>query len=191
MVVSRGVSRQRVQGAVITALAWITVVMATWVTAGFFVFVIPAVDRPQRADAIVVLAPVVGTGRLELAEKLMSDGFGTLLVVSMPGDVHAHKVSEICHASRSYQIICFDPDPVTTQGEARAIQRLSEEFKWDSITVVTNDFHVARAKLVIQRCYSYQLNMIAVRSDLALKDWAYQFLYQSAAWVKAAISYRC
>ncbi|WP_189337470.1 YdcF family protein [Arthrobacter sp. AFG7.2] len=175
----------------ITALAWSSVVLATWVTAGFFVFVVPAVDRPQRADAIVVLAPVVGTGRLELAEELMSDGLGTLLVVSMPDGVHRHNFSEVCRANRSYRIICFDPDPVTTQGEARAIQRLSEEFNWGSITVVTNEFHVARAELIIQRCYSYELNMVAVRSDLALKDWAYQFLYQSASWAKAAISYEC
>ena len=121
----------------------------------------------------------------------MSDGHGTSLVVSMPTDGGGDGSSDICSASRPYRIICFSPDPVTTQGEARAIRRLSEEFKWDSITVVTNDFHVTRAKTIIQRCYSYQLNMAAVRSDLALTDWAYQFLYQSAAFMKAVIRHEC
>lgn len=188
---SRGLGRHRLEKAVLTALAWSSVLLATWVAVGFFLFVVPAVDRPQRADAVVVLAPVVETGRLELAEELMSDGYGTLLVVSMPDDVDADSSSEICRASRSYRIICFSPDPVTTQGEARAIQRLSEEFKWRSVTVVTNDYHVARARTIIQRCYSYHLIMIAVRSDLALKEWAYQFVYQSAAWGKVAIDHEC
>lgn len=191
MVVSHGVVRHRIRRAVFIALASSSVLLAAWVTAGYFLFVVPAADHPQQADAVVVLAPVVETGRLEVAEKLMTDGYGELLVISTPDDAPVNKSSDICRTGRSYQVLCFSPDPVTTQGEARAIQRLSEELNWGSVTVVTNDFHTARARVIIQRCYSYRLNMIAVRSDLDFTDWVHQFVYQSAAWAKAAIAQEC
>jgi hypothetical protein len=148
------------------------------------------VDLPEESDAVFVLAPILSTGRLEYAESLMPEGNGTTLVVSVP-DGSDESSSDICHANRSYQIICFSPDPVSTQGEARAIQRLSEEYGWHNITVVTNDFHVTRARTMIERCYSYQLNMEAVRGDRSLTGWAYRFVYESAALVKAAVLFGC
>jgi hypothetical protein len=188
---SDGVSSHRVQRSVIGILIWGTVLLAAWVTLGFFLYVVPAVDQPERSDAVVVLAPVVGTGRLEFAESLMSEGYGTTLVMSVPGDGSGQRSSHICRGSRTYPVICFSPDPETTQGEARAIRSLSEEYGWRSVTVVTNDFHVTRARTIIERCYSYQLNMVAVRGDRPLISWAQEFVYESAALLKAAVHPEC
>ncbi|MBD1593446.1 YdcF family protein [Arthrobacter sp. S1_S22] len=174
-----------------SALVWGSTLLAAWVIVGFFLYVVPAVDQPERSDALVVLAPSAGTGRLELGEHLMSEGHGTTLVVSMPDDETGGASSEICRAKRTYPIICFSPDPVTTQGEARAIRSLSKEYGWRSLTIVTNDFHVTRARTIIERCYSYKLIMAAVRADRPLASWVDVFLYESGALVKAAVHPEC
>ncbi|MDQ0673964.1 uncharacterized SAM-binding protein YcdF (DUF218 family) [Pseudarthrobacter siccitolerans] len=165
--------------------------VAAWVIVGIFLYVVPAVDAPERSDAIVVLAPPIDTGRLEYAEILMSEGYATTLVVSLPEHVSGQSPTDICSANRPYRVICFSPDPVTTQGEAKAIKRLSEQYAWQSITVVTDDFHVARSRTLIERCYPKQLYMAAVRNDRSLTDWAYRYVYESAALVKAAVDWGC
>lgn len=151
----------------------------------------PSVDQPARADAIVVLAPPLPTGRLAYAETLMSEGYADTLVISVPKDSTGVAPTHLCTASHPYKVLCFTPDPVTTQGEARAIQRLAEEHNWHSINVVTNDFHVTRARIVIERCYSHELNMLAARQDSSLMLWAYRFAYETAAFVKVAGEQGC
>ncbi|MDQ0689871.1 hypothetical protein QF047_000831 [Arthrobacter sp. W4I7] len=122
---------------------------------------------------------------------LMSQGYATTLVVSVPQQGGDKTSAGICSANRSYEVICFSPDPVTTQGEAKAIKRLSDQHVWQSITVVTDDFHVARSRTLIERCYSNQLYMLAVRNERSLAGWAYRYAYESAAFVKAAVDWRC
>ena len=186
------VSSPRLRKALSAALVWGKVLLATWIVAGIFLYVVvPAMDQPERADAIVVLAPILNTGRLEYAEKLMSEGYATTLVVSMPDHASDKGSEDICSASRPYRVICFNPDPVTTQGEAKAIKRLSDQYSWNSVTVVTNDFHVARARTLIERCYSKQLYMAPVRSDRTLVGWVYRFVYESAAFVKVGVQEDC
>lgn len=182
---------QHIREPFIATVVWGVVLLAVWIIAGLFLYVNPIEERPERSDAIVVLAPNIPTGRLDYAENLMSQGYGSTLVVSVPDDTSGKTPSDICDANRTYRIICFSPDPVTTQGEARAIQRLSGEHAWRTITVVTNDFHVTRARTIIERCYSHKLNMAAVRNDHSLTDWSYRFVYESAAFVKATVHRDC
>lgn len=175
--------RHRLRRPHIAALTWGGSAVATWAVAGLFLYVYPVLDQPARSDAVVVLAPV-STGRLLYAESLMSEGYGETLVISFPETGNDWVSSELCHAGRPYRVICFSPDPVTTRGEARAIRRLSDEHRWHSINVVTSESHVTRARIVIGRCYSEDLNMLAVRMDSSLKWWAYRFIYETAAFVK-------
>lgn len=146
----------------------------------------PVVDQAEYSDAVVVLAPPVSTGRLDHAESLMAAGYGRTLAISFPEDGSGAARSDICRVNRPYRVICFSPDPVTTQGEARAIRRLSDEYGWQSINVVTDDFHVTRARIIIGRCYSHNLNMVAYKQDRSLMSWAYRFIYETAAFVKLA-----
>lgn len=188
---NHSVGRSRSRKPLIVAILWGNILLAAWVIAGIFLYMVPAVDQSERADAVVVLAPILQTGRLEHALGIMSESPGTTLVVSVPKHASDKGSDEICRARRSYQIICFSPEPVTTQGEARAIQRLSEEHGWRSVTVVTNEFHVTRARTIIERCYPHQLNMDPVRRDRSFNGWVYRFVYESAAFVKAAVRYEC
>jgi hypothetical protein len=181
----------RVRRPLIASLMSGGTIIWAWLIAGLFLYVDPAVDQPKHSDAVVVLAPTVTTGRLDYAESLMSDGYGSTLVISVPEDPSGNAPTDVCRAKRTYRIICFSPDPVTTQGEARAVRRLSEEHGWRSITVVTNDFHATRARTIIGRCYPHDLNVAAVRHDRSLTDWAYRFVYETAAFVKVVADPGC
>lgn len=186
-----GARRHRIQRCIIRALVWVVVLLAAWVIASFFLIEDPAVDQPKQSDAVVVLAPAVTTGRLDYATKLVSEGYGPVLAISTPVGLSGNPPAEICGAKRPYRVICFEPEPATTQGEARAIERLSDENGWQHITVVTDDSHVSRARTLIARCYSRDLDMAAVEPDLSPINWAYRFVYESAAFVKAAVEWGC
>jgi DUF218 domain len=178
--------RHLVRNSFIAALVCCDALLVAWAVAGIFLFVNPVVDQATESDAIVVLAPATATGRLDYALGLMSEGYSATLVISAPDDE-----SSICGAHRPYRIVCFSPDPVTTQGEARSIQKLSEENGWRKITVITDDSHVTRARMLIARCYSQELNMSAYGRELSPSRWAFRFLYESAALVTVVLRPSC
>lgn len=186
-----GVRSHRVRRLFISAFVWGHVLLAAWVIAGYFLIVTPVVDRPAQSEAVIVLAPAITSGRLAYAVQLMSEGYGAVLVISLPDSESGTHPPGVCEANQPYPIICFSPDPVTTQGEARAIQRLSEENQWRTITVVTDESHITRARTLIGRCYSHELNMAAVKQDLPPRWWTYRFVYESAALAKASVDWGC
>jgi uncharacterized SAM-binding protein YcdF (DUF218 family) len=167
-----------------------------WAVAGIFLYVAPPADEPQHADVLFVLGPP--DKRISYAEQLMQQGYAPTLAVSSPIDQYGRFEASICGAQRSYRVICFSPDPVTTQGEARALKNLSDEYGWKSANVLTAQFHVTRARVIVDRCYKGDLHMVADRMDLPLVSltdptysWAYQYLYQTAAFVKVALHPEC
>jgi uncharacterized SAM-binding protein YcdF (DUF218 family) len=167
-----------------------------WAVAGIFLYVAPPSDEPQHADVLFVLGPP--DQRMVYAEQLMQQGYAPTLAVSSPVDKDGRFEAGICGAHRSYRIICFNPDPFTTQGEARALKDLSDQYGWRSANVLTVQFHVARARVILTRCYGGDLHMLADQRSLPLlsftnpsNTWAYQYLYQTAAFVKVAIHPGC
>jgi uncharacterized SAM-binding protein YcdF (DUF218 family) len=176
-------------------MAFCAAVVALWVTAGFFLYVAPHTDVPEHADVLFVLAPQ--GDRMEFAEQLMDQGVAGTLAVSAPQGTDDS--AALCKQNRAYRVVCFDPDPVTTQGEARALKRLSEEYGWKGAVVLTAQFHVSRARVLMQRCYHGDLGMIAFGREMPLvgfphegrSSWAYHFVYESAAFIKVAINQDC
>ncbi|WP_147294420.1 hypothetical protein [Arthrobacter sp. RT-1] len=167
-----------------------------WIFAGLFLYVWPRADTPEPVDALFVLAPQ--GARTALAEQLMEQGIADTLAISAPGGDDA-AIDQLCKQKRAYRIICFDPDPVTTQGEARAIQALSNEYGWENVSVLTAQFHVTRSRILIQRCYKGSLAMIPFARAMPIiefphvgqSSWAYHFVYESAAFVKVALRREC
>jgi uncharacterized SAM-binding protein YcdF (DUF218 family) len=167
-----------------------------WAIAGIFLYVTPPADEPQHADVLFVLGPP--DQRMVYAEQLMQQGYAPTLAVSSPVGKDGKYEAAICTANRPYRIICFNPDPFTTQGEARALSDLSQRYGWQSANVLTAQFHVTRARVIVSRCYAGDLRMIADRRKLPLvsaskptNSWAYQYVYQTAAFVKAAVHPDC
>ena len=178
---------------VASALATLVII---WAVSGFFLYVAPAADNPRHADVLFVLGPP--DQRMEYAQKLMEQGYAPVLAVSVPLAQDGRFDAEICSAHRPYRILCFHPEPFTTQGEARALRDLSAQYGWKSADVLTAQFHLARAQVIVERCYSGELGMVADRRRMPLVSvtnfhgsWLYQYIYQTAAFVKVALNPGC
>ncbi|MGM7777345.1 YdcF family protein [Arthrobacter sp. KNU-44] len=193
---ARTALRRRKRRLLLKSFAAIGVLVMVWAIAGIFLYVAPPADEPQHADVLFVLGPP--DQRIGYAEQLMQQGYSPTLAVSSPIGKDGKFEASICTAQRPYQIICFNPDPFTTQGEARALKNLSDHYGWKSANVLTVQFHMTRARVILSRCYGGELHMIAHHRSLPLvslssptSSWAYQYLYQTAAFVKVAIHPDC
>lgn len=130
----------------------LTLVVAYVAVAGYL-FVVHHDDRPAKADAVVVLS---GTKeRLPVGQRLVREGYAPLLVVSRS----THPKAAELRACRT-GALCFRADPYSTRGEARAIARLAAARHWRTVDVVTSQFHVFRARILIRRCYHGGLRMV-------------------------------
>lgn len=147
-------------------------------------FVFPDTGMPARVDAIVVLG---GDGdRLGLGMQLARDDRAPYLVLSMglpwmPGGICTQHVGPAT-------VICFQPDPDTTQGEAEGAARLAKRYGWRSLVLVTTRDQVWRAHLRFQRCYAGAI--YGVGSSVAWDRWPWAIAYQWAGTVKAEVLQR-
>jgi len=88
-------------------------------------------------------------------------------------------------------VMCISPKPFTTQGEAAALGRLAAVHGWHSAIVITNTWHVLRARMYLQRCFSGALSVIDSGQPSSLPYWAYEYAYQSAAFLKSTTESGC
>ncbi|GGH91187.1 hypothetical protein GCM10007170_06750 [Arthrobacter liuii] len=163
--------------------------MVIWIMAGLWLFVVPPADHARRADVLLVLGPP--DDRMDYAEQLMQHGDAGTLAVSSPVDNAGQFTAPICKAATAYPVICFHPEPFTTQGEARSLQALAQQHSWHSANVLTAQFHITRARVIVARCYTGDLRMLDYSPQLSLGAWAYQYAYQSAAFLKVAVHPGC
>lgn len=143
-------------------------------------FVDPPVDRPQRADAIVVLGgdgARVGTGL-----RLFDEGWATTVLLSVavpryncPKDIPA-----------GMHLICFVPHPFTTQGEARFLAATARAHHWTTVLVVSGRAQTLRAKLRVQRCWGGRVLMVPAPQAGGLRGW-YDVAYEWGATIKALV----
>lgn len=165
------------------AAAFLALIVAFCVvTARLFVF--PTMGMPARVDAIVVLG---GSGdRLDLGLQLAREGRAPYLVLSLglpwvpPGICTEHVGSA--------QVICFHPNPDTTQGEAEGASQIAKEHGWKSIVLVTTRDQVWRAHLRFERCYPGQI--YGIGSALSWDQWPHAIGYQWLATIKAETTQR-
>jgi uncharacterized SAM-binding protein YcdF (DUF218 family) len=171
----RGLRSKRV-GLVLAASA---ALFAVFCISSALLFVFPATGMPARVNAIVVLG---GSGnRLDLGEQLAQEGRAPFLVLSrglgwIPPGVCGGHVGPA-------QVICFSPDPSTTQGEAEGAARIAAGHGWRSLALVTTTDQVWRAHLRFQRCYGGKIYGVA--AQVPWYDWPYAVLHQWAGTVKA------
>jgi uncharacterized SAM-binding protein YcdF (DUF218 family) len=102
---------------------------------------------PARVDAIVV--PGGPGNRIAIAITLAEQGRARYLVLSEGGYVPP----QLCGAHvGTATVLCFMPNPDTTQGEAEATARLAKEYGFRSIVLVTRPDQTWRAELRLGRC---------------------------------------
>jgi len=162
-----------------TLLLVLAGIVALWLGACAVLFVWPPAESspPAHADAVVVLSGGLNQ-RLDPALALMRTGIAPVLAVS--GAFHPtkwKKARRLCRGKLGplrYRVLCFEPRPYSTRGEAETIARLAQAHHWTRIVVVTSTFHVTRARMLIRRCYHGDLWMKGTSSSLweLPKEWA-------------------
>ena len=182
---SRGVAdtrRGRFRGwrrIVVAAVALVLVFGA--VTARLFVW--PAAGMPARVSAIVMLAGV--GNRLPVAVQLAREHRAPVLVVSQGWEGYGGPCPP---ATPGVTLICFDPNPGDTRGEAEFVGRLAKRYHWSSVVLVTPRTQDTRARLLVRRCFGG--SVYVVTAPLPAGDWPQQIAYEWGALFKGLILYR-
>jgi uncharacterized SAM-binding protein YcdF (DUF218 family) len=169
----------------------VLVLLLVWLAGCFLLVVRPPTNRPVRSDAILVLGSPTVDGRLEEGLRLAEAGYADTLVISIGWAKGRQRIAACADDNPRYRVICFQPDPPTTRGEAQELGRLARQRNWNSVLVVTSVYHVSRARLIVDRCMPGTVRMVATSARPSLAGWAYQFGYQTGGFAKALLHRSC
>ncbi|MDH6181861.1 hypothetical protein M2152_002043 [Microbacteriaceae bacterium SG_E_30_P1] len=170
----------------LTASVAVMAAFVGWAVVGLPLFVFPQVDEPREADVVFVLGPI-RESNLAKAVELMDEGFSGTLVLSTP----TNEVPELCAGAHDFEVLCFGPDPSTTQGEAQELARMAAARDWDSAMVVAMTPHISRARLLIERCFTGEMTMVSHWQPTNFALWTQQYFYQTGAYIKALATPGC
>jgi hypothetical protein len=138
---------------------------------------------PARVDAIVMLA---GPGdRLPVAVRLAGEGRAPVLVVSQG---HLGYGGPCPAAVPGVTLVCFDPNPADTRGEAEYVGRLAQREHWRSLVVVATPEQAVRARLIVGRCYPGTIYVVT--APVPWSQLTYEVAYGWAALFKALVVQR-
>jgi uncharacterized SAM-binding protein YcdF (DUF218 family) len=147
--------------------------IAVFSVATYQLFIDPQIDPVRRSDAVVVIAG--GPLRLKKGIELVKQGIAPLLIVSNPhgGWAYKEEAPHLCDGlgpHTPFRVICFQPKPESTQGEARAVQRIAAARQLRSVIVVTSYFHVTRARIEMRRCFHGRLAVVGTPLNNLAKE---------------------
>ncbi len=162
------------------AAGCVCIVVIGLVVASYLLFVRAGTGVPAHADAVVVLAGGRGE-RLARAQALMAHDVAPTIAIS----------NGACGARRPYRMICFRPEPQTTRGEAEAIRRLARANNWRRIVVVTSRYHVARARILVRRCYSGHTSFVGATPRDGVVGWGKRIVHEWSGLAKALVVRGC
>jgi hypothetical protein len=172
--------RRRLSRAWRRALTAVLLVVVALVAATAWLLIWPAQGMPSQVSAIVMLA---GPGdRMPVALRLADEHRAQVLVVSQG----SHGYGSPCPSPPSgLRLICFDPNPADTRGEAEFVGRLAKRYDWDSLVLVTSRPQATRARLLMERCFGGPVYVVT--APLPGGSWPYQIAYGWGALIKALV----
>jgi uncharacterized SAM-binding protein YcdF (DUF218 family) len=140
-------------------------------------FIWPTRGMPTHVSAIVMLA---GPGdRLQAALRLASEGRAPFLLVSRGNQGYGGPCPPPVPRVR---LICFDPNPASTRGEAEFAARLARKYHWHSIALVTSTAQDSRARQRMKNCFAGPVHVVTI--GLPWSAWPGQIAYEWAATIK-------
>jgi hypothetical protein len=162
------------------ALTAVAGLVLAFVIATALLLVWPAQGMPTQVSAIVMLA---GPGdRIPVALRLASEHRAPVLVVSQGFNGYG---SPCPPRPPGMALICFDPSPADTRGEAEYAGRLARQYHWSSLVLVVSRPQATRARLLMERCFSGPVYVST--APLPFRSWPYQIAYGWGALVKALV----
>lgn len=150
----------------------------------------PRIDPVAPVDALYVIGPA--DKRIAEARQLMAAGAAQTLIVTVSVDPKTGEVytKDFCDP-QPYEVICVQPDPYTTRGEAGVLARLAKEHGWSRVAVMTETSHVARTRMWMDRCVPVPVSVWASAERRTPLSWVGAIAYQSGAWAKAQVQRGC
>lgn len=169
------------------AVAAVVVVILAAVTARLFVF--PAAGMPAHVDAIVMLDGAGDGTRLDMALRLAREHRAPTLLVSIGKLASQPQPGGGCPpAVPGVKVVCFNPSPATTRGEAEFVGRYARSHHWASVALVTVATQDTRARLRLNRCFGGSIYVVT--APLPASQWPYQIVYEWGATIKALVVQR-
>ncbi len=102
-----------------------------------------------------------GPERLDEGLRLVEKGVAQVLVISDGERPGWERANALCaKGDPGFEVICFDPEPSRTQGEAEGVAELARKHRWQSIVVVTSGYHAIRAGWLFDRCFDYDVPVV-------------------------------
>jgi uncharacterized SAM-binding protein YcdF (DUF218 family) len=146
----------------------------------------------HRTDAVIVLGGASGE-RLPAAQKFQRDLGVPVLVLSHTDTPGNKAADELCNTALfpSPDLICFRPGDYDTRGEAEAIGKLVRANGWNSITVVTSSYHLARAGRLMEQCTTADVQMVASHPDFSLGQWLRRFVIETGGLLDVSLRPEC
>jgi uncharacterized SAM-binding protein YcdF (DUF218 family) len=192
----RSMRLANVRRAVLMASAVVVALLLLIGISGYFVFTKASADPVQHADAIIVLGGE-HDGREDYGIKLARDGWAPTVVLSNPYFDDDAVMKRVCAESTAgIEVLCQRPSSLTTRGEAEMMNRLAAERSWKRIIVVTWKYHIPRARMVFQQCFSPDPHNVVMEAvprdyDFSLGHWEFVYAYQYFALAKAFLQGDC
>jgi hypothetical protein len=161
-------------------IAALLIILAGFGVATVRWFVMPPQGMPSRVDAIVMLN---GPGeRLDTALNLAWAHRAPVIVISRGSRYWGH--GSVCAPQiPRVTVICFDPSPATTRGEAEFAGRLAARYHWHSIVLVAVTPQDTVARLRAERCFSGKIYVS--NASLPAWEWPAEIAHEWASAVKA------
>lgn len=158
-------------------LAGLSAALVVFCAATARLFIWPTSGMPAHVGAIIMLA---GPGdRLAEALRLGREHRAAFLVVSRG----FHGYGGPCPPPvPRVKLICFEPSPATTQGEAEFAGRLARKYHWHSVSLVTATAQDSRARLRMERCFAGKVYVVTV--GVPGPSWPGEIAYEWGATIK-------
>ncbi len=157
--------------------------VAGLLAANLALFVWPSTGTLRHADAVVVLAGGDGE-RLDRGLELVRAGLASTLVVSTGPP-------QLCDSTQPFEVLCFHPSPDSTRGEAEEIGGLARDHGWTRVVLVTSTYHVSRAHLLLDRCYTGAVEIAAAEPDQGLGAWLGAIAHEWGGLAEALVHRSC
>lgn len=157
----------------------------------------PHPEAPEHVDALLVLysSPHVFDAAIELVDQGVTDHLIVSAHEAPPGsEALCGGPEERDDRLAGVTVECFEPDPVTTQGEVMHAAQRMRELGLESLGVLAFRQQVERARILAERCWTPGEGSVALyqyERPSTLTDTVAQTVYGTVAFGKVALTPGC